>query len=101
VVTTQVEIHASGKNREVLLGKALLDGFVPMAVRSDLPARLEADGRLRVQIRPGRWTISIDARHPGSVPELKLARARGRGRPEEIWAFAAAPDAAAGRDRRG
>jgi hypothetical protein len=91
VVTTQVEIHASGKNREVLLGKALLDGFVPMAVRSDLPARLEADGRLRVQIRPGRWIISIDARGPGSLPELKLGKGEGAWAEEEIWAFAAEP----------
>jgi hypothetical protein len=91
VVTTQIEIHASGKNREVLLGKALLDGFVPMAVRSDLPARLEADGRLRVQIRPGRWTISIDARGPGSLPELKLVKGEGAWAEEEIWAFAAEP----------
>ncbi len=92
VVTTQVEIQASGKNREVLLGKALLDGFVPMAVRSDLPARIEADGRLRVQIRPGRWTISIDARGPGSLPELKLNASEGPWAPEEIWTFAAAPE---------
>ncbi|MBK9752571.1 MAG: hypothetical protein IPO88_03515 [Nannocystis sp.] len=91
VVTTQVEIHASGKNREVLLGKALLDGFVPMAVRSELPARLEGDGRLRVQIRPGRWTIAIDARGPGPLPELRLGTSEGPWAAEEIWAFAAEP----------
>jgi hypothetical protein len=100
MVTTQVEIQASGKNREVLLGKALLAGFVPMAVRSDLPARLEADGRLRVQIRPGRWTIEIDARHPGPVPQLKLrpergavgaARRSGRSRPRRRCAGSRSP----------
>jgi len=91
VVTTQIEIHASGKNREVLLGKALLDDFVPMAVRSDLPARLEADGRLRVQIRPGRWVITIDARNADPVPELKLRPGEGAWASEEIWAFAAEP----------
>lgn len=91
VVTTQVEIHASGKNREVLLGKALLADFVAMQVRSELPARLEADGRLRVQIRPGRWTIAIDARHPGPVQQLTLGESEGPWAAEEIWAFAAAP----------
>ena len=91
VVTTQVEIHASGKNREVLLGKALLADFVPMEVRSELPARLEADGRLRVQIRPGRWTIAIDARHPAPVQQLALTTSEGPWATEEIWAFAAAP----------
>jgi hypothetical protein len=91
VVTTQVEIHASGKNREVLLGKALLADFVPMQVRSELPARLEADGRLRVQIRPGAWTIAIDARHPGSVQQLTLGASEGQWAAEEIWAFAGEP----------
>jgi hypothetical protein len=91
VVTTQVEIHASGKNREVLLGRALLPEFVPMAVRSELPARLEPDGRLRVQIRPGRWTIDIDARHPGPVQQLSLAASEGPWAAEEVWAFAAEP----------
>ncbi len=93
MITTQVEVQAAGKNREVLLGKALLASFVPMAVRSDLPARLEPDGRLRVpaQIRPGRWVIEIDARHPGPVPQLKLGTSEGPWASEEIWAFAAEP----------
>ncbi len=91
VVTTQVEIQASGKNREVLLGKALLGGSVPMAVRSELPARLEADGRLRVQIRPGRWVIDVDARHPGPIAQLRLDAGEGPWASEEIWAFAAEP----------
>jgi len=91
MVTTQIEVQAAGKNREVLLGKALLANFVPMAVRSELPARLEADGRLRLQIRPGRWVIEIDARHPGPVPQLKLETSEGPWASEEIWAFAAEP----------
>ncbi len=91
MITTKVEVQAAGKNREVLLGKALLASFVPMAVRSDLPARLEPDGRLRVQIRPGRWVIEIDARHPGPVPQLKLETSEGPWASEEIWAFAAEP----------
>ncbi len=90
-ITTQVEVQASGKSREVLLGKALLANFVPMAVRSELPARLEADGRLRLQVRPGRWVIEIDARHPGPVPQLKLETSEGPWASEEIWAFAAEP----------
>lgn len=91
MITTQVEVQAAGKNREVLLGKALLANFVPMAVRSELPARLENDGRLRVQVRPGRWVIEIDARHPGPVPQLKLEASEGPWASEEIWAFAAEP----------
>ena len=91
VVTTQIEIQAAGKNREVLLGKALLDDFVPMAVTSQLPARLEPDGRLRVQIRPGHWVITIEARNADPLAQLKLGQSEGPWASEEIWAFAAEP----------
>ncbi len=91
VVTTHIEIHASGKNREVVLGKALLGGFVAMSVQSDLPARLEPDGRLRVQIRPGRWTVAIEARNSDPAPQLTLTTSEGPWASEEIWAFAAEP----------
>ncbi|HEX4446911.1 MAG TPA: hypothetical protein VH044_09250, partial [Polyangiaceae bacterium] len=53
LLTTRVELHVAGKNREELLGKALPAGFVPMALDGPLPARIEPDGRLRVQVRPG------------------------------------------------
>ncbi len=92
VITTRVELNASGKNREELLAKTALQGFTPMSVTSELPARIEPDGRLRVQVRPGRWVISIDARHDGPVKELALpAAAGGPWAPEEIWAYEASP----------
>ena len=56
-VTTRIELVASGKSQEVLLSHALLAEFVPLSLVSPLPARFETDGRLRVQVRPGRFTI--------------------------------------------
>ncbi|MCA9713438.1 MAG: hypothetical protein KC468_01950, partial [Myxococcales bacterium] len=92
VITTRIELNASGKNREELLAKSALKGFTPMSVTSDLPARIEPDGRLRVQVRPGRWIISIDARHDGPVSALELPQAvGGPWAPEEIWAYQAYP----------
>ncbi|MCA9690332.1 MAG: hypothetical protein KC636_12030, partial [Myxococcales bacterium] len=92
VVTTRIDLHVSGKNREELLAKTVLDGFTPMSVVSDLPARIEPDGRLRVQVRPGRYSISIDARHDGPIAELTLPEAQGPWASEEIWAYQAAPE---------
>jgi hypothetical protein len=86
-LTTLVELRVSGDNREVLLGRALPDGFVPMALDSPLPARFEPDGRLRVQVRPGRWTIAIRARHVGVAATLALPPENGPWAPEEIWVF--------------
>lgn len=89
ILTTLIDLEVSGHNREVLLGKALMDGFVPMAISSALPVRLDPDGRVRVQVRPGEWQISITARHHG--PVASIAR-HDPGEPwaqEEIWVFAA------------
>src|SRR5262249_60188822 len=51
-------------------GRAVPEGCAPTRLAGPLPARLEADGRLRVQVRPGRFELRVDARHEGPVAEL-------------------------------
>jgi hypothetical protein len=88
LLTTRIVLHVAGRNREVLLGKALAPGFVPMALDSQLPARIEQDTRLRVQVRPGTWTIELVARSEGPVQELKRPVPDGPWREgEEVWVF--------------
>ena len=84
---TRVELRVSGAGREAVLSRALPDHFVPLAIESPLPARLEADGRLRVQVRPGTWTLTLAARHAGPVAELGLPPVDGPWDPEEVWVF--------------
>ncbi len=91
VVVTRIELQSSGKNREELLGRALPAGLVPMSLTSPIPARLEPDGRLRVQVRPGKFTIELTARHEGPAAKLALAEPNGPWAPEELWVFAARP----------
>ncbi|MGH7813303.1 MAG: hypothetical protein ACREQI_04790 [Candidatus Binataceae bacterium] len=89
LLVTRIELNVSGKDREVTLGKALPAGFVPIGLESPLPARVESDGLLRVQLRPGTWTIKLTARHAGPVNSLSMP---GSGAPwpaQEIWAFEA------------
>lgn len=93
LLTTRVELHVAGKNREELLGRALPAGFVPMALDSPLPARVEPDGRLRVQVRPGIYTLELQARSEG--PSRALARPAPDGpwrEGEEVWVFEAKND---------
>ena len=59
---TRLQINVAGSAREQTLGPVLPAGFVATALSGDLPARLENDGRLRVQLRPGQWTITLNAR---------------------------------------
>ncbi|MDC0721818.1 hypothetical protein [Nannocystis bainbridge] len=91
-LTTEISLQVAGKSREELLGKALPPDFVAMEVASELPARLEPDGRVRVQVRPGSWTIRIEARHPGDLQSIALASNEGPWASEEVWVFAPTPE---------
>ncbi len=86
-LVTRIELRVSGKNRETLLARALPDGFVPTGLESPLPARLEADGRVRVQLRAGVHVLEVRARHDGPATALTLAAAEGPWAGEEVWAF--------------
>jgi uncharacterized membrane protein YozB (DUF420 family) len=70
LLTTQLELVASGKNQEVILPNAVLNGFTLLELQSKLPARLEADGKLRVQVRAGRWEITLVARNQSPLMSL-------------------------------
>lgn len=89
-VATRLELSVAGKPREMVLPLALLPGFLPLGLESTLPARLENDGRLRLQVRPGNWTISVEGRL--MAPTKRLALPEGGPSPEEIWSFAAKND---------
>lgn len=93
LLTTRIELNVAGKNREVLLGKSLPPGFVPMSLDTQLPARVEPDSRLRVQVRPGTWTIVLVARSEAVVSALKRSAPEGPWREgEEVWVFEAKND---------
>ncbi len=70
-IVTNIELIASGKNQEVVLPYVVMNGFIPLELVSALPARVEADGKLRVQVRAGRWEINLTARN--SAPLMSLA----------------------------
>ena len=91
VLTTRLDLQVSGKSREVVLGRPLAPGFIAMSLSSPLPARLDPDGGLRVQARPGRFVIEVKARHDGPVASLQPPPAGGNWPPQEVWVFEARP----------
>jgi hypothetical protein len=92
LLTTRVVLDVSGKAREVLLGRALPDGFTPLRLDAPLAARLEPDGRLRVQVRPGKWVLTLVARKETPVPSLTRPAPGGPWTSgDEIWVFDPAP----------
>jgi hypothetical protein len=90
-VTTLVRLEVSGPAREVVLGPALPEGAIPISLSAPLPARLDPDGKLRVQVRPGSWFIALEARMPGPVEGLALPAPDGPWDDREEWVFDARP----------
>jgi len=90
-VITRVDMDVSGKPREVMLQGILLPGAIPMAVESTLPARMEPDGLLRLQVQPGHWTLNLTSRFPGEITELSLPSHAAPWPDEELWTFEANP----------
>ena len=90
-ITTRLRLRVSGRSREVSLGAPLMPDTAATALTSSLPARLDGDGTLQVQLRPGDWEISLGARSTGPVVELSPPVAAAPWPDEEIWVFRASP----------
>ncbi|MCK5718431.1 MAG: hypothetical protein KAH84_00625 [Thiomargarita sp.] len=87
---TRIELEIAGQHREVLLGPVLLAKQQAMSIQSSLPTRLETDGNLRLQVRPGSWTLILKTRQLGIVKQLKLeTSAKDNWVDKEIWVFEA------------
>ncbi|HKR77417.1 MAG TPA: hypothetical protein VJR95_12200 [Rhodanobacter sp.] len=84
---TQLQFDVAGSAREVVLGPALPAGFVAIALGGDLPARLENDGRLRVQLRPGHWSLTLDARATAPLAKVALKLPAAPWPRQEVWSY--------------
>lgn len=60
-LTTRVELSVAGKSREETLGNVLPEGWRLSSVEAPLPCAIDDQGRLKVQVRPGKWNLEISA----------------------------------------
>jgi hypothetical protein len=90
-LTTDVTLDVAGQGREVRLEGATLAGFTGAALQSELPAQLTPDGALRVQVRPGSWTVRLIARTGAPAATLARMAAVAPWPADEIWSFAPEP----------
>jgi hypothetical protein len=86
-VVTRLQLDVAGTQRQVLIGPALLENFIPLRLDSPLPARLEPDGQVRLQVRAGRWAIELAARHAGALSVLPLRDLSPPWPHQEVWVF--------------
>ena len=88
-VETRLQLEVAGRAREITLPGAILPGTRPVAVEGDLPARVE-DGTLRVQVRGGRYAVSVRARSEGRPGAFERPKTESEFWPErEVWVFEA------------
>ncbi|MCG8668955.1 MAG: hypothetical protein MI867_06045 [Pseudomonadales bacterium] len=92
IVETQVRLEVSGNPREALLGLVRLPGYELMSVKSPLPTRVEDNGRLRIQLRPGSWTLTVVTRASSDVVDLPLPEIESIWPSEELWSFQPQPE---------
>ena len=84
---TRLRVEVSGSVREELFGPVLPAGFTPLSIASPLPARFESDGRLRLQVRPGTWTVIIAARADAVIGEIAAPEAGMNLPSSEVWSY--------------
>ncbi|MDD5461127.1 MAG: hypothetical protein PHG00_05785 [Methylococcales bacterium] len=92
MVLTRLELEVSGEQREAKLAQPLLNQFIPIRLQSPLPARLEPDGQLVVQVRPGQWQIDILSRSAKEPAVLPFDTGSKDWPSSEIWVFEAHPE---------
>ncbi|PWK82369.1 hypothetical protein [Fulvimonas soli] len=88
---TRLVLDVAGSAREQSLGPALPAGFVATDLQGELPARLENDGRLRVQLRPGHWELGLDARATAPLAKVAPGAAAAPWPARETWSYADDP----------
>ncbi len=88
-VVIRLDLNIVGQAREIVLGPLFSDDYVPLSITGRLPMRLEIDGQLRMQVRPGHWSVQVEVRHKASVDSLSLINSN---LPDsEVWVFDAKP----------
>lgn len=88
-VVTHIDINVSGEARELAIGPVVLPGSIPLGLNSRLPVKLEADGQLKLQARPGRWAVELISRYPGEIASITLPEGEAAWQAQEIWAWQA------------
>lgn len=87
-LTTVLEIDAAGSQRSVTTGRLLLDNFAPISLESELPAKLNDDGTVSLQLRPGRFQLKLTARALQDQQQFAPAEATGKWPAQELWSVA-------------
>jgi len=91
-IETRIVLRVSGRAREVSLGHPLLPGSRPLELSSGLPARLDDQGTLFVQVRAGEHAVALSALMPTPPSEIARPAVAAPWPDQEIWVWDPAPN---------
>ncbi len=89
---TEIELTVSGKSREEEIGTVLPEGWKLAGVESPIPVAIDAAGKMKAQVRAGKWTVQADAFRFDNPKEFRYAEGAKPAGAEEFIAFRAEPD---------
>lgn len=87
-LTTRIVLNVSGEGREVTLGRVLPEGFAPTSLTGGLPAKLDGDGALVVQVRPGSHLLVLAARAQAPLDAVARPAIAAPWPVDEVWSYA-------------
>lgn len=89
--TLALKVDVAGRAREVSFDAVLGPDFVPLRVRSALPAQVNERGDLKVKLEPGSFFIYLDGRATTMTPKLAPSKRAAPWPAEEIFSYASNP----------
>ncbi|MGA9578985.1 MAG: hypothetical protein WBV90_15340 [Terrimicrobiaceae bacterium] len=89
---TEIELIVSGKSREEEIGAILPEGWKLAAVKSPIPVVVDDAGRMKAQVRTGKWTLQLDAFRLDNPKEFGYGSGAKAAVTDELIAFRALPD---------
>lgn len=89
---TQIEMIVAGKSREEILGSVLPLGWQLATIDAPLPVAIDAEGRLKAQLRAGRWKITLRAFRTSQPEQIAFAAGATPAVADEVVAYRARPN---------
>lgn len=89
---TDLELIVAGKSREETLGVILPAGWRLAAVTSPIPVAVDEGGRMKAQVRAGKWTVNLSAYRLDHPERIIYPEGGKPAAAEQLVAFHARPD---------